>query len=117
MTVFSILRRDYHLLAFIILGVSGIGVTSWMYHLEQLDDRTEQEQVELIQKKLDSLLLQTSHVGATVTELATKPSARPLKFDACNGADVVNALRASGISIKPQEFEARCAADRKTQSQ
>ena len=68
-----------------------------------------QELVELVQR--NGMLIEKN--SKTVEALITKPGARPLKFDACDGAAVVEAMRASGIRVKPQEFEARCEASRK----
>jgi hypothetical protein len=49
--------------------------------------------------------------------LVTKPAARPLSFDACAGADVVESMRANGAEIPQMEFELRCQQARQKEGE
>lgn len=95
--------REWLLIVAILLGAVGIVAAGWAYHLEQLDDIAEEQ-------KVADLLAVVESNQAMLTALTTKPSARPLAFDACAGTNLVDALRQKGIKVPEQEFEARCRA-------
>lgn len=104
------MRKNYDWLVFLVLGLVVIAVATWAYMLEQRDDIAEQREISIIQEKLDTLTRQGADIGQIVTLLASKPSARPLAFDACAGAALVEEMRKRGMTIGRMEFEERCAA-------
>lgn len=102
----TIVVQQWLLILGLVLAATGIvaGFVAWAQERE--DDALEELRVDTI---LATVLANTE----TLNRVMTKPSARPLKFDACDGASVVEAMRAGGIRVKPQEFETRCEASRK----
>ena len=95
------IARGILLVTVAVLFLGGYGYFDEKYRTQEL--------VELVQR--NGMLIEKN--SKTVEALITKPGARPLKFDACDGAAVVEAMRANGVHVKPQEFEARCEASRK----
>lgn len=95
--------REWLLIVAILLGAVGIVAAGWAYHLEQQEDIAEEQIVA-------DLLAVVESNQAMLTALTTKPSARPLAFDACAGTALAETMRKSGIKVPEQEFEARCKA-------
>lgn len=84
-----------------------------LMHDQKLQDllQNDRQQKEQIKELLSVVLYSRAVIDAnqdSLTALMSKPSARPLKFDACDGRDTVNAARAAGIKIPRQDFEDRC---------
>lgn len=96
-----VLVREWLLITTILLGAFGIVAGGYAYHLEQLEDEAEEITVA-------ELLRIVEHSQEVLTELKTKPAARPLAFDACAGTNLTEAIRESGLSVPKQEFEVRC---------
>lgn len=101
-----VLVREWLLITAILLGALGIVAGGYAYHLEQLEDEAEEITVA-------ELLRIVEHNQEVLTELKTKPAARPLAFDACAGTDLTEAIRKSGISVPKQEFETKCQKAKK----
>ena len=101
----QVVVREWLLILAILLGAVGIVAGGYAYHLEQIEDEAEEVTVAKLLEIVD-------HNQQMLTDLKTKPAARPLAFDACAGSDIVQSLRMQGIAIKPMEFEERCAAAR-----
>jgi hypothetical protein len=96
-----VIVREWLMIVSILLGGSGIIAAGWAYHLEMQDDDAEDRNI--------ALLMQDAQTNREMLNtLMTKPAARPLAFDACAGAAVVDAMRANGAEISPMEFEQRC---------
>ena len=96
-----IIVREWLLIVSILLGVVGIIAAGWAYHLEMLEDDAEDRNI--------AILMQDAQNNREIlSALMTKPAARPLAFDACAGAAVVEAMRANGAEISKMEFEQRC---------
>jgi hypothetical protein len=96
-----VIVREWLLIVSILLGGSGIIAAGWAYHLEMQEDDAEDRNI--------ALLMQDAQTNREMLNtLMTKPAARPLAFDACAGAAVVDAMRANGAEISPMEFEQRC---------
>ena len=96
-----VLVREWLLITTILLGAFGIVAGGYAYHLEQLEDEAEEITVA-------ELLRIVEHSQEVLTELKTKPAARPLVFDACAGTDLTEAIRANGVEIPKLDFERRC---------
>lgn len=96
-----VLVREWLLITTILLGAFGIVAGGYAYHLEQLEDEAEEITVA-------ELLRIVEHSQEVLTELKTKPAARPLAFDVCAGTNLTEAIRESGLSVPKQEFEVRC---------
>lgn len=96
-----VLVREWLLITAILLGAFGIVAGGYAYHLEQLEDEAEEITVAELLRIVD-------HNQEVLTELKTKPAARPLAFDACAGTNLTEAIRESGLSVPKQEFEVRC---------
>lgn len=96
-----VIVREWLLIMSILLGAVGIVAGGYAYHLEQLEDEAE----ELTVAELLRIVERNQQV---LTELKTKPAARPLTFDACAGTNLAEAIRDNGIQIPQQEFETRC---------
>jgi nitrogen fixation-related uncharacterized protein len=101
----QVVVREWLLILAILLGAVGIVAGGWAYHLEQLEDEAEEVTIA-------ELLAIVENNQAILTDLRTKPTARPLAFDACAGTEIVESLRKQGVKVKPMEFEERCAAAR-----
>jgi hypothetical protein len=96
-----VIVREWLLIISILLGVVGIFAAGWAYHLEMLEDDAEDRNI--------AVLMQDAQINREMLNaLMTKPAARPLAFDACAGAAVVEAMRENGAEISPMEFEQRC---------
>lgn len=96
-----VLVREWLLITTILLGAFGIVAGGYAYHLEQLEDEAEEITVA-------ELLRIVEHNQEVLTELKTKPAARPLAFDACAGTDLTEVIRANGVEIPKLDFERRC---------
>lgn len=101
-----VLVREWLLILAILLGAVGIIAGGWAYHLEQLEDEAE----EVTGANLMALVESNQHI---LSDLKTKPAARPLAFDACAGTDLAAAIRKGGVPVPQQEFEKRCAEARR----
>jgi nitrogen fixation-related uncharacterized protein len=97
----TVLVREWLLIVSILLGAVGIVAAGWAYHLEMLEDDAEDRNIAVLRQDV-----RTNR--ELLNALATKPAARPLAFDACAGANVVEAMRANGAEIPQMEFELRC---------
>jgi len=97
----TVLVREWLLIVSILLGAVGIVAAGWAYHLEMLEDDAEDRNIAVLRQDV-----RTNR--ELLNALATKPAARPLAFDACAGANVVEAMRANGAEIPQMEFERRC---------
>lgn len=87
----------------LIILLGGYGFFTDKYRTEELLERV----------RYNNMLLESNTVA--LSNLLTKSSARPLKFDACDGSVVVGAMRQGGIKVDAQDFEARCKAAKKLQ--
>lgn len=96
-----VLVREWLLITAILLGAFGIVAGGYAYRLEQLEDEAEEITVA-------ELLRIVEHNQEVLTELKTKPAARPLAFDACAGTDLTEAILANGVEIPKLDFERRC---------
>lgn len=96
-----VLVREWLLITAILLGAFGIVAGGYAYHLEQLEDEAEEITVAELLRIVD-------HNQEVLTELKSKPAARPLAFDACAGTDLTEAIRANGVEIPKLGFERRC---------
>ena len=85
------------------------------YFSESLRDDVLRKQTEelLAITRMNGMKIESNAVA--LSNLLTKSTARPLKFDACDGAAVVGAMRQGGLRIEAQDFEARCKADNASQ--
>lgn len=102
---FSTMLRQWAPLAGIGLAALAIVAGGIAYKQEMEDDAREDE-------KVAELLQLTRANSELLNKLAKNPSARPLKFDACDGAKVITILRDAGVSVSQQDFETRCAAEK-----
>ena len=103
-----VIVREWLLIISILLGVVGIIAAGWAYHLEMLEDEAEDLNVSVLMQDVLANRELLNANQALLNALITKPSARPLAFDACAGADVVESMRANGAEIPQMEFERRC---------
>ena len=97
--------REWMLILAIAIAAVAILAGGLAYRQEMIEDEAEEITISRLLEIVD-------HNQQLLTELKTKPAARPLAFDACAGTDIVAALRKQGVAIKPLEFEERCAAAR-----
>ena len=97
--------REWMLILAISIAAVAILAGGLAYRQEMIEDEAEEVTISRLLEIVD-------HNQQLLTELKTKPAARPLAFDACAGTDIVAALRKQGVAIKPLEFEERCAAAR-----
>ncbi len=101
-----VLVREWLLITTILLGAFGIVAGGYAYHLEQLEEEAEEITVA-------ELLRIVERNQEVLTELKTKPAARPLAFDECAGTDLTDALLANGAEIPKLAFERRCTEAKK----
>ncbi len=99
------LVREWMLILAIVIAAVAILAGGLAYRQEMIEDEAEEVTIA-------ELLDIVNHNQQLLTDLMTKPTARPLAFDACAGTDIVTSLRKQGVAIKPMEFEERCAAAR-----
>jgi ligand-binding sensor protein len=105
-----VIVREWMLIISILLGAVGIIAAGLAYHMEMLEDDAEDRNI--------AVLMQDAQTNREMLNaLITKPAARPLAFDACAGAAVVEAMRANGAEISKMEFEQRCQQARQKAAQ
>ena len=104
----TVIVREWLLIVSILLGAVGIVAAGWAYHLEMMEDDAEDLNVAALMQDVRANRELLNANQALLNALVTKPAARPLSFDACAGADVVEAMRANGAEIPQMEFERRC---------
>ena len=97
--------REWMLILAIVIAAVAILAGGLAYRQEMIEDEAEEVTIA-------ELLAIVNHNQQILTDLRTKPAARPLAFDACAGTDIVKSLRKQGVAIKPMEFEERCAKAR-----
>lgn len=101
-----VIVREWLLICSVLLGAVGIVAGGYAYHLEQPEDEAEEVTV------AEMLAIVESN-QQILSDLKTKPAARPLAFDACAGAALVNVMRDNGMETPKFEFEARCEQAKK----
>lgn len=97
--------REWMLILAIAIAAVAILAGGLAYRQEMIEDEAEEVTIA-------ELLAIVNHNQQILTDLRTKPAARPLAFDACAGTDIVESLRKQGVKIKHLEFEERCAVSR-----
>lgn len=100
MTVRRLIMQEWLYILGIILGAIGIVAGGWAYHLEQLDDLDEQEQVQALLKIVSQ--------NRDALQALTEAQRLGPRHTACDTKQILDDLRASGIPLPIYQVEARC---------